>query len=197
MVTDDVAGAGRVQAWAVGPGLGDDAAGGRVAAPRCWPPTSPVLVDADGINLLAARRELSGRPRRADRADPARPGVRAAVRRDRPRPDRRRPAGRGELGAMVLLKGYATVVADPTGGCYVNPTGTPALATAGSGDVLSGLIGSLLAAGLEPRPGRGGRRLPARRGRVSSPRPTARSSASRPAGRAAPAAHRDACVDAA
>jgi hydroxyethylthiazole kinase-like uncharacterized protein yjeF len=53
-------------------------------------------------------------------------------------------------GAVVLLKGNATVIAEPGGRCFVNPTGTPALATAGSGDVLAGLIGSLIAAGLEP-----------------------------------------------
>jgi len=55
-----------------------------------------------------------------------------------------------DLGATVLLKGNATVVADPDGRVFVNPTGTPWLATAGSGDVLSGLIASLLAAGLAP-----------------------------------------------
>lgn len=48
----------------------------------------------------------------------------------------------------MLLKGSTTVVADPGGQVRVNPTGTPWLATAGSGDVLAGLAGSLLAAGL-------------------------------------------------
>jgi NAD(P)H-hydrate repair Nnr-like enzyme with NAD(P)H-hydrate dehydratase domain len=51
-------------------------------------------------------------------------------------------------GAVVLLKGDRTVVGTPEGRAYVNPTGTPALATAGTGDVLAGLLGSLLAAGL-------------------------------------------------
>jgi NAD(P)H-hydrate repair Nnr-like enzyme with NAD(P)H-hydrate dehydratase domain len=50
----------------------------------------------------------------------------------------------------VLLKGSTTVVAEPGGAVRVNPTGTAWLATAGSGDVLSGLAGSLLAAGLAP-----------------------------------------------
>ena len=50
----------------------------------------------------------------------------------------------------MLLKGYATIVAEPSGRCYLNPIGAPALATAGSGDVLAGLVGSLLAAGLAP-----------------------------------------------
>ena len=55
-----------------------------------------------------------------------------------------------DSGAVVLLKGNATVVADPDGHAYVNRTGTPWLGTAGSGDVLSGLTGSLLAAGRAP-----------------------------------------------
>jgi hydroxyethylthiazole kinase-like uncharacterized protein yjeF len=55
-----------------------------------------------------------------------------------------------KLGATVLLKGDRTVVATPDGPAYVNPSGTPALATAGTGDVLAGLLGSLLAAGVAP-----------------------------------------------
>jgi NAD(P)H-hydrate repair Nnr-like enzyme with NAD(P)H-hydrate dehydratase domain len=52
------------------------------------------------------------------------------------------------LGATVLLKGDATVVAAPGGDAWINRTGTPWLGTAGSGDVLTGLIGSLLASGV-------------------------------------------------
>jgi len=53
-----------------------------------------------------------------------------------------------DLGAVVLLKGDATVVAGSDGTAYVNATGTPWLATAGTGDVLSGITGALLATGL-------------------------------------------------
>ncbi|MGC9973955.1 MAG: ADP/ATP-dependent (S)-NAD(P)H-hydrate dehydratase, partial [Gaiellaceae bacterium] len=53
--------------------------------------------------------------------------------------------------AVTLLKGADTIVADPAGGVIVCEEGTPALATAGSGDVLSGVIASFLAKGLEPR----------------------------------------------
>jgi hydroxyethylthiazole kinase-like uncharacterized protein yjeF len=55
-----------------------------------------------------------------------------------------------DLDAVVLLKGSTTLVAAPDGRARVNPTGTPALATAGSGDVLAGLCGALLAGGLDP-----------------------------------------------
>ena len=53
-----------------------------------------------------------------------------------------------ELGVTVLLKGSSTVIAEPDGTARINPTGTPLLATAGSGDVLSGAIGAFLATGL-------------------------------------------------
>ncbi|MCW2742367.1 MAG: carbohydrate kinase, YjeF related protein, partial [Blastococcus sp.] len=53
------------------------------------------------------------------------------------------------LDCVVLLKGDATVVADAGGRAYVNGTGTSWLATAGTGDVLAGIIGALLATGLD------------------------------------------------
>jgi NAD(P)H-hydrate repair Nnr-like enzyme with NAD(P)H-hydrate dehydratase domain len=52
------------------------------------------------------------------------------------------------VGATVLLKGNVTIVAEPGGRVYLNPAGQSWAATAGSGDVLSGIIGALLAAGL-------------------------------------------------
>jgi ADP-dependent NAD(P)H-hydrate dehydratase / NAD(P)H-hydrate epimerase len=54
------------------------------------------------------------------------------------------------FGATVLLKGNVTVIADPGGPVYLNPAGQSWAATAGSGDVLSGMIGALLASGLPP-----------------------------------------------
>jgi hydroxyethylthiazole kinase-like uncharacterized protein yjeF len=56
------------------------------------------------------------------------------------------------LHAIVLLKGPGTVIAAPDGDAIVNTTGGPALATAGTGDVLTGVIASLLAQGVEPLP---------------------------------------------
>ena len=72
------------------------------------------------------------------------------------------------FGATVLLKGNVTVIADPGGPVYLNPAGQSWAATAGSGDVLSGMIGALLAAGLPPgeAAAAGGVRARPRRGAV-------------------------------
>ncbi|MEU0191338.1 NAD(P)H-hydrate dehydratase [Streptomyces afghaniensis] len=139
--------AGRVQAWVVGPGAGDDAATvGEVLAADV-----PVLVDADGLRLAEAGVV---RARRAPTLMTPHAGEAAALLGvDRAEVESGRLAAARELagryGATVLLKGSTTLVADSGGGAVrVNPTGTSWLATAGSGDVLSGLAGSLLAAGL-------------------------------------------------
>jgi hydroxyethylthiazole kinase-like uncharacterized protein yjeF len=139
--------AGRVQAWVVGPGMGTDAAARSVLA-EVLATDLPVLVDADALTMLAAEPSLV-----RDRTVPtvltphdrefARFGSEVGT--DRIGATRRLAA---DLGCVVLLKGDATVVADETGTAFVNGTGTPWLATAGTGDVLSGIGGALLATGL-------------------------------------------------
>jgi hydroxyethylthiazole kinase-like uncharacterized protein yjeF len=148
---DDV---GRVQAWTAGSGMGtDDAAARRLAAVLAT--SLPVLVDADGLTLLARHRELLPRPAptlitphagelgRLLGAEPADIEAR--------RLEYARRAAT-QLGVCVLLKGSTTVIAPPDGldPVLVNTTGTPWLATAGTGDVLAGLAGALLAQGLLP-----------------------------------------------
>ena len=61
-----------------------------------------------------------------------------------------RPGGRGQASAVVVLKGAQTLVADPAGRVSVNSTGNPSLASGGTGDVLTGLIGGFLAQKLAP-----------------------------------------------
>jgi ADP-dependent NAD(P)H-hydrate dehydratase / NAD(P)H-hydrate epimerase len=146
--------AGRVQAWVAGPGMGTgEAAAGLLEAVLAT--GLPVLVDADGITLLGEHRGLlpraaptlitphAGELARllgADRADVEAHRLRFAIQ------------AAAELGCTVLLKGSTTVIASPAPGeeVMVNATGTAWLATAGSGDVLSGLAGALLAQGLPP-----------------------------------------------
>ncbi|MEY9927946.1 hydroxyethylthiazole kinase-like uncharacterized protein yjeF [Catenulispora sp. GP43] len=144
-------GEGRVQSWVVGPGIGPDSAD-RVASALAA--EVPVLVDADGLAALAAR----GKPLDRDHPTLLTPhaGEAARLLRDPWSAEhveaRRLAAVRelaGRFGCTVLLKGSTTLVADPGDSAVrVNRTGTPALATAGSGDVLSGLAGGLLASGL-------------------------------------------------
>ena len=55
-----------------------------------------------------------------------------------------------KTGAVIVLKGYRTVTAAPDGRIFVNSTGNPGMATGGSGDVLSGMVLSLLGQGMEP-----------------------------------------------
>ncbi|ANB08044.1 carbohydrate kinase [Streptomyces ambofaciens] len=142
--------AGRVQAWVVGPGAGDDA--GTVA--EVLAAEVPVLIDADGLRLADAR---AVRGRGAPTLMTPHAGEAAALLGvSRAEVEGARLASARELaghyGATVLLKGSTTVVAGAEGGpVRVNATGTSWLATAGSGDVLSGLAGSLLAAGLSAR----------------------------------------------
>jgi hydroxyethylthiazole kinase-like uncharacterized protein yjeF len=159
----EVVGAGRVQAWVVGPGGGEDAERhlGEALADDV-----PLVVDADALRhvtgelpravLTPHAGELAamlGVERRTVEAAPLRHATEAAAR----------------YGCVVLLKGNHTVVAGGpvvAGGTEgasdegqqprlhrsvrITTAGTPWLATAGAGDVLSGLIGALLAAGLDP-----------------------------------------------
>jgi hydroxyethylthiazole kinase-like uncharacterized protein yjeF len=141
--------AGRVQAWVVGPGGGvDDAA--RAVLADVLGTDVPVLLDADALSLLTQRGELR---RRAPTLLTPHAGELArllGVERDAVQAQRlihvRRAAA--QYGATVLLKGSTTLIAGPAGEpVWVNGTGTGWLATAGSGDVLSGACGALLAAG--------------------------------------------------
>jgi hydroxyethylthiazole kinase-like uncharacterized protein yjeF len=141
--------AGRVQAWVVGPGIGTDDAAAALLR-DVLSQDVPVLVDADGLTLVGQQPELV-RARTAPTVltphDREFERIAGPVGADRLGAARRAAA---DLGVIMLLKGNATVVAGPDGAAYVNPTGTPWLATAGSGDVLSGLGGALLAGRLDP-----------------------------------------------
>lgn len=142
----------RFAALAVGPGLGLDEATGAAVREVVASAPLPVVVDGDGLTALGAEvaavtrgravpavltphdgeyQRLAGRPPGPDRLDAARSLAAAS-------------------GAVVLLKGPATVVADPDGAVLVSTTGDDRLATAGTGDVLTGIVAALLARGVDP-----------------------------------------------
>jgi hydroxyethylthiazole kinase-like uncharacterized protein yjeF len=148
--------AGRYDAVVVGPGLGAQPSTRRRARQLISALTVPAVIDADGLNALAdaprwwqtlqAPVVLTPHP-----GEFARLSGEAAP----PSDDDESRAGSAtdaaaRWGAVVVLKGAHTVVADPGGSVLASAVATPALATAGSGDVLAGVIGAFLAAGAEP-----------------------------------------------
>ncbi|MFE0751918.1 NAD(P)H-hydrate dehydratase [Gordonia sp. NPDC058843] len=151
VATPDLADAGRVQAWVLGPGMGtDDAA---AATLRTVLQTDlPVLVDADALTLVARDPGLV-----AGRTSPTllTPHAGEFARLTGADLDTDRltaVAGLAERwGVTVLLKGRITLVADPTGHVLGNDAGSSWAATAGAGDVLAGVAGALLAAGRSPQ----------------------------------------------
>jgi hydroxyethylthiazole kinase-like uncharacterized protein yjeF len=139
----------RVQAWTIGSGIGTDEHAEQLLA-DVLSTAVPGVVDADGITMLGRHPELlQGRQAPTVLTPHDREFARIAGGPSDDRLASARAAAK-ELGATVLLKGNATVVAAPDGQAWVNRTGTPWLATAGSGDVLSGLVGALLATGIDP-----------------------------------------------
>jgi hydroxyethylthiazole kinase-like uncharacterized protein yjeF len=192
-----VADAGRVQAWVCGSGLGtDDSA--RTELRTVLATSLPVLLDADALTLLVDGRHAEDLRRDAPLVITPHDGEFRRLAGEAPGADRVGAACKlaSWINAVVLLKGDRTIVATPSGETWVNPTGSPALATAGSGDVLAGLLGSLLAAGLPAERaavaaaymhGLAGRRA-AEEGPVTSPdvaaalRPVIHATLSRPTG---------------
>jgi hydroxyethylthiazole kinase-like uncharacterized protein yjeF len=149
VIAPDASSAGRVQAWVVGPGLGTDEAA-LMALTFALKSDLPVVVDADGLTVLAAHPNLLTR-RQAPTVLTPHAGEYARLAGAPPGADRVVAARRlaETFGATVLLKGNVTVIAGPDR-VYLNPAGGSWAATAGSGDLLSGIIGALLAAGLAP-----------------------------------------------
>lgn len=139
----------QMDAVLVGPGLGQSE--GTLAVVRAVLENAqcPVVVDADGINVLSAHRDLlRGRksPTILTPHDGEFARLGGVIGEDRMSAA---AALAEELGCTVLLKGHETCITDGTDG-YLNPTGNPGMAVGGSGDVLAGVITALLGAGLPP-----------------------------------------------
>ncbi len=110
----------------------------------------PVVVDADGINLMSKHTDLL-RGRKAPTVLTPHDGEFARLIGQKPSEDRTQAAmdAATELGCVMLLKGHETRVSDGTV-CYRNTTGNPGMAVGGSGDLLAGIIVSLMGQGLAP-----------------------------------------------
>ena len=152
------------RAVVAGPGLGATPATGALLEMLVRDVRAPLVLDADALNVLAARPGLVAEAGRDVLLTPH-PGemarllacTTAEVQADRFAAARLLSARER---AVVVLKGAHTLVATPDGHVGLNPTGNPGMGTAGSGDVLAGLLGALLAAGLPaPQAARVGVRL--------------------------------------
>jgi hydroxyethylthiazole kinase-like uncharacterized protein yjeF len=143
-----IADAGRVQAWGVGPGLGvgDDV---QQVVVDVLATDLPVVADADALTFLATQPQLL-RSRSAPTVVTPHAGEFARL-----APDldlAADPTGAAielasRLGCTVLVKGSTTIIATTDGQVRLNLTGTPWLATGGTGDVLTGVIAALLSGG--------------------------------------------------
>ena len=140
----------------IGPGLGRHPATLRRVRRLVAEVRRPVVIDADGLNALAEEHEW-WRTLAAPAVLTPHPGEFARLRRDEavlPDDDAARVAVATEAatlwGHVVVLKGANTVVAAPDGRALRSSVATPALASAGSGDVLAGVVATMLAGGLEP-----------------------------------------------
>ncbi len=114
----------------------------------------PMVVDADGLNALAGSAGIVKRAKAPVvlTPHPGEMGRLLGVSAAEVQRDRIGAAARAarDFGATIVLKGAGTVIATPEGGVLVNTTGNPGMATGGTGDVLTGMIGGLLAQGYGP-----------------------------------------------
>ena len=133
----------------IGPGLGQSDGVFQVVKAVLEQADCPVVLDADGINLIAPHKDIV-RGRTAPTiltphmGEFARLGGQAGMKRQSAAEEMAR-----DLGCIMLLKGHHTVITDGET-TYINPTGNPGLAVGGSGDVLAGIIAALLGQGIAP-----------------------------------------------
>ena len=136
-------------AGVVGPGIGRDTSTRRLIEDLLRKVTIPLVLDADALNLLSEHRSILPKlsPDIVLTPHPAEFGRLANMETSAVQKDRRGIASRfaKTWNKVVVLKGAGTVIAAPDGRITLNPIATPALASGGTGDVLAGLIGGLMA----------------------------------------------------
>jgi hydroxyethylthiazole kinase-like uncharacterized protein yjeF len=138
----------------IGPGLGRDSSTWRLVVDLALRAKCPLVIDADGLNALADSQRSKGKlgKNRVLTPHPGELGRLTGKTADAINAERTGAARKAakEWGAIVVLKGAHTVVAHPDGRTSEDPHEVPALASGGTGDVLSGIIGGLIAQGSDP-----------------------------------------------
>jgi NAD(P)H-hydrate epimerase len=148
---------GRFRALAIGPGLGREPSAQSAVRRLVAEADVPLVIDADALNAIAVAPSVLEARAAARLAPPVLTPHAGEYERlaGHPVGEDRVAAARelaARLHAIVLLKGPGTVIAAPDGDAIINTTGGPALATAGTGDVLTGVVASLLAQGVDLLP---------------------------------------------
>jgi NAD(P)H-hydrate epimerase len=145
----------RAAAVVLGPGLGRGEGAAQLVAEVASRVAAPKLIDADGLNALAGSLELLAERPGPTVLTPHAGELARLLETDSDAVGARRLASAREAaarsGAVVVLKGDDSIVAAPDEPAIVNGLSSPALATAGTGDVLSGMVGAMLARGLDAR----------------------------------------------
>ena len=137
------------QAMAIGPGLSQEEITAQAALDQVSNCFIPLVLDADALNIFSAYRSYLNRLPKHSILTPHVKELERLVGRCSNSFERLSKAKElaGELQVYIILKGAWTTVITPEGNCYFNPTGNPGMATGGSGDVLTGILLSLLAQG--------------------------------------------------
>jgi len=137
---------------AIGPGLSQNSATQKLVRKILPTGQLPLMIDADGLNALKGNLKVL-KPCRGRGVLTPHPGEFCRVfggKLDDSDVMRKKRASETakKYGVIMVLKGHRTVVASPEGSCYINTTGNPGMATAGAGDVLTGMIAALIGQGL-------------------------------------------------
>jgi hydroxyethylthiazole kinase-like uncharacterized protein yjeF len=141
---------------AIGPGLGKDNSTYKLARRVISNIHKPMVIDADGLNALAGQTDIlkTNRKSRPDTILTPHPGEMSrlcGLSMEKVQKNRKNIAKKfaKDYNVTVVLKGYRTEVCDSHGNAYTNSTGNPGMSTAGSGDVLTGMIAAFLGQGLD------------------------------------------------
>jgi hydroxyethylthiazole kinase-like uncharacterized protein yjeF len=159
----------RANTLAIGPGIGVSGHTKKLLETLVKNSTRPMVIDADGINSLKGGREVFSKskvpiiltPHPGEMArllnPPSRPfvkggkrGITVSIQDIEKARINIALAFAKETGTYLVLKGVPTIIAEPEGRAYINPTGNPGMASAGTGDVLTGMISGFLSQGLKP-----------------------------------------------
>ena len=146
----------RAKAIVVGPGLGLKGNVAEILALLLELATVPMVIDADGLNLIAGDQQLMNRLRGKNQViltphlgEMSRLTGKTVSEIQRELIETAWDYSRG-VGVICAMKDARTIVSSPDGTIYVNTSGNAGMATGGSGDLLAGMIGALLAEGMEP-----------------------------------------------